>query len=69
MMLRVSDLKSRSKRFVCYMFCNNWNQLQRAVALKEMCLTDIAGNYDSFLFIAKYCMRLMLSCIAFKYVH
>jgi hypothetical protein len=63
-MLRISDLKSRSKRFVCYMFCDNWNQLQRAIAL-----TDVAGNYDSFLFIAKYCMGLMLSCIAFKYVH
>jgi hypothetical protein len=42
-MLRISDLKSRSKRFVYYMFCNTWNQLQQAVALTEMCLMDIAG--------------------------
>jgi hypothetical protein len=68
-MLRISDRKSRSKRFVCYLFCNTWSQLQQAIALTEMCLMDIAGNYDSFLFIAEYCMRLMLSCIAFKYAH
>ena len=67
-MLRISDLNSRSKGFVYYVFCNTWNQLQQATALTEMCLMDIAGNYDSFLFTAEYCMRLMLSCIAFKFV-
>ena len=50
------------------MFCNTWDQLHQAAALTEMCLMDIAGNYDSFLFIVKYCLRLMLSCIAFKFV-
>jgi hypothetical protein len=29
----------------------------------------VAGNYDLFPCISKDCMRLMLSCIAFKYVH
>jgi hypothetical protein len=46
------------------MFCKTWSQLQQAIALTEMCPMDVAGNYDSFLFIAKYCMRLMLRCIA-----